>query len=142
MPYIVDSCIFINYLRGKPKSKEFLDKVVAENIVAYISRITEIEVFWGQKRSDSERQKRTLAAFSLFSTEEITDLIALETGYLLNEFARYMGNSTDIDKLPIADAIIAATARLKKYTVLSSNTKHFKQLEAQGIINLEEYKED
>jgi hypothetical protein len=142
MRYLVDSCLVINYLRGKSKSKEFIEKITNSQVVAHASRITEVEIFCGENRNDLKRLEKILSVLSLFSIEEITRPIAREGGYIIYEYGHYMGDVTATEKMPIADAILAATAKLNDLVLYTSNIKHFRQLQKQGIIQCEEYKEE
>jgi len=144
MYYLADTTIIIGYLRNKPKSIEYINKVLDGEITISISTITEAEVFCGLKK-DLSSMLETLAVLSFCKKENVTSNIAREGGKLYRDYGHYMGKSNgednEEDKRPLLDAIIAATAKSKNLTLLTENYKHFKQLEKSGHIKCQEYKE-
>ena len=111
--YLVDTCIIIDFLRGKDGPKEFIANEL-DNI--HISVVTVAELYAGVKGKNEETQ---LGSFlGLFSIIDLNKDISISSGYLKNKY--YKSHNAGL-----ADCMIAATALDGDYTLVSNNFKHF-----------------
>lgn len=139
MLYLADTTVLIGNLKGRVTAKEYVRKVMQGEIEAHISSITVAEIYHGMKKAKDPRLEETLTMLSFFPVEEVTEEIAAEGGTLFAIFGHYMGKCNPEDKRQILDALIAATAKLKGMTLITSNYKHFEQIEKNGHISCEPY---
>lgn len=139
MSYIADTTLLIDYLRGREKATEYVSKIIDGEIVAYISVITEAEIFCGMK---DEEMVDVLSLLSHFTVEDVDSIIAQTGGTFYHDYGQYMGKSSEEDKRPLLDALIAATAKKLNKILITRNYKHFKPLEDAGHITCEPYKEE
>lgn len=113
--YILDTNIIIYYLQGNVKVTEFLSDLCQPSFA--ISTITRLEVLLG-----SNKESRSIAEL-----EEILDdckNISVDTGISKEvvKLALLQGK-----KLKFKDLIIAATAKVNKFTLIT-NDKDFKNI--------------
>lgn len=110
---LLDSNILIDYLRGRSEAVEFVEGL---KTVPRISAVTVAELYAGV-RDGREREvlDRLVTSFEIVDVDEV---IAVMGGLLKRQFARSHG-------IGIADAIIAATARVAGSKLATLNTKHF-----------------
>ena len=116
---LIDSTIFIHYLRGNEKAKDFLQSSTEQ---LFTSVIVVMEIVIGLK-------KRDLTANFLFFLQKnniqivhITNSIS-QTAF--DNFLRYHHQG-----LGIADSLIAACALSKTNKLATHNTKHFSMIES------------
>ncbi|EDM24826.1 PIN domain protein [Lentisphaera araneosa HTCC2155] len=115
--YLVDTCIIIDFLRGKEGAKEFISNEL-ENIC--ISVVTVAELYAGVKGKSEETQ---LGSFlGLFSMIELNKDISISSGYLKNKY--YKSHNAGL-----ADCMIAATALEYDFNLVTNNFKHFPMVE-------------
>ncbi len=115
--YLVDTCIIIDFLRGKDNTKEFIANEL-DNI--HISVVTVAELYAGVKGKNEETQ---LGSFlGLFSILDLNKNISISAGYLKNKY--YKSHNAGL-----ADCMIAATALDADYTLVSNNFKHFPMID-------------
>jgi predicted nucleic acid-binding protein len=111
--YLVDTCIIIDFLRGKDGAKNFIANEL-DNI--HISVVTVAELYAGVKGKNEETQ---LGSFlGLFSIIELNKDMSISSGYLKNQY--YKSHNAGL-----ADCMIAATTLYGDYTLVSNNFKHF-----------------
>lgn len=116
--YLFDSTVLIDNFRGKQAVNPFVQPVLAGTAVVCFSVITEAELWAGIK--SPREQARYDALLALMKRVAVNKRIARVAGQLYGKY-RHQG-------LSLPDAIIAATARVYKKTLLTRNTKHFEQL--------------
>ena len=112
---LIDSTVFIDYLRGKEKAKKFLENP-QERLITSV--IVVMEIIAGLKR------KKEIEDFLLLAQELNIEIIHLsfsisQTAFELFKDLHYQG-------LGIADSLIAATSLEEKQKLVTHNTKHFK----------------
>lgn len=137
MEYLADSTLLIDYYRRVDQAKQFIDKAEAGDINLSISVITEGEIWAGIK--DDRELSGWLALLELIGSIEINSQIARKAGEIYNTFGHYMGKTSKNDFRYMGDAYIAATCNLLNKTLITSNYKHFKQLEERDILKCEKY---
>lgn len=113
MNKLLDTCILIDYSRGKPDAVAFIDALA---IAPALSALTVTEILAGI------RNKREQTLFENFFSDcdilPVTYLIALQGGQLLNQYMRSHG--TDL-----VDGLLAATALEHQLELVTCNLKHF-----------------
>lgn len=72
---VVDTDIFVDFLRGFGKSKELFDKIKNEDYLVHFSAITEAELIGGSECSKMERKAEILAILSHFTKIPVTNEI-------------------------------------------------------------------
>ncbi len=117
--YLLDTNTIIDYLGGKfySNARNNLDKIIDEEI--NISVINKIE----------------LLSFSKVE-QNLLDFVNESNVYRLDEYI--VDQTIKIRKehrIKLPDAIIAATALLFNFTLITNNTKDFKKLEHLNLIN-------
>ena len=113
---LFDTDILIDYLRGDRKASEFLEKIEAELVV---SAITVAELSVGTRGSEEERAlEKFLLAFEVLP---VTTEVARLGGALRRDYMASHGTG-------LADALIAATARLHHAALVTFNIRHFPML--------------
>ena len=110
---ILDSNVLIYLSKGQKGIFEIIEQY--SNI--YISVITKMEVLGFQFKSDEER---------LFIEKIITKFEIIHTN---NDIAEYVIQYRQKKKIKIPDAIILATAKVKKAHILTANTSDFKGID-------------
>src|SRR3989344_1876598 len=97
---IVDTSIFIDYLRGGVKWQAFLDGA-SDDMVLYLPTIVTFELFSGQSSKKADLSKRLSILLNKFHKIELDQKIAQRAGELFRDIGSH------IDP---ADYIIAASA--------------------------------
>jgi predicted nucleic acid-binding protein len=121
MSYILDTNIVIYYLQKQlsEKARDFVNNLLAKDI-PYLSVITEIELLcW---KNDSEKDMEILKNFI-----DGTRIIDLEKKIKLKTIEIRRSH-----KVKLPDAIIAATAIVKGFSLVTRNTADFQNIS--GII--------
>ncbi len=116
---LVDSSIFIDFLRVKEKEKTPFFRLVKKNNQFYTSIIVHTEIYSGKsvwKGEESYLEVENL--FSGIKILPITEEISKKVGELK---ANFMPD--------IVDAVLAATALLNKLTLVTLNIKDFNKIE-------------
>jgi len=112
---MIDTDVIIWYMRGNQKAYDVIEKQNG----FYISVITYMELVQGMRNKRElalmRRALRKWNAKILFLNEEIST----KAMFLIEQ--HYLSNS-----LMLADALIAATAISKGFTLFTGNTKHYK----------------
>ena len=122
--YLWDTNTVIYYLQQlfSKKAEEFMDDVVKASVPS-ISAITEIELLcW---KTATENDIIVLKNF-------IADSFVFE---LEQEIKEKTAELRKIYSIKLPDAIIAATAIVNEYTLLSRNTKDFNKIEGLSLLN-------
>ncbi len=117
MSLLLDTCIFIDFLRGKPKALQF---IIAMNDTPAISAITVAELFAGVR--DGEERFALEKMLGVSTLVPVTSEIAVQAGLFVHEF-RASHN------VGLADALIAASAKISKRKLVTLNVRHFPMLE-------------
>ena len=115
MRYICDTCILIDYLKGKKSVQQKLEKDRPQGLC--MSSVTYMELMVGalNKREVGIIKK----AFSDFEIIEISDSISIKARILIEKYTKSHG-------LLIPDALIAATALELGLPLYTANIKDFK----------------
>ena len=114
---VLDTDIFVDFLRGFEKAKNFFEKIKEESDVIYFSAVTESELISGKECNKIERRAEILEILSNFTKVSIVNQIAVKAG----DFTR-------IYNIEIPDSIIAATAFVMKADLISRNAKDFENI--------------
>lgn len=115
---LVDTDIFIDFLRGYKKAIAFIDKFSSQII---LSPIVVAELYAGVKGND---ELVVLDNFiSLFHVVPLTSKIAKIGGLYKRDFGKSHG-------VGLADAILAATAEVEQAELKTLNVKHYPMLKA------------
>lgn len=120
MRYVFDTAAFIalfNGERGSRKVSTLLDDVDREKVEGYISSVTLTEIYYTYARVDEKlaHQRIDFVVASKLKAVPVDGNIALQAG-------KYK-----LKSIPLADAIIAATAYEYKAHLVADD-KHFKEL--------------
>ena len=120
--YLIDSNAVIDYLSGKlpEKGMVFMNQVI--NDIPNISIITKIEVLGYKTTSEADQLLSGFVDDSVLLG--LTDDVIEQTIQIRKEY-----------KLKTPDAIIAATALVYEYTLISRNMKDFKNIQGLDVIN-------
>ena len=131
MAYLIDTDIIIFALRG---DKTVLAKFEEnKNIPISISMITYAELVFGAKRSQNERTNM----LKVNRIREIYPVEELNIG-IMELFADIKANMyTKAMRIEDLDLFIAATAIYNDLTLVTNNTKHFKNI---PLLKLENWK--
>lgn len=111
--YLLDTNVIIGHLRWKPSITSFLDSIKYDE--KYFSVIAEIEVYAGAR---PEEKSKTDLFLSQMQRLDINKEVIVYS-------AEYLQKYSKSHELDLPDAIIAATAKAHKLTLLTSNVKHF-----------------
>ncbi|MBS3114800.1 PIN domain-containing protein [Candidatus Woesearchaeota archaeon] len=114
---VLDTDIFIDFLRGFEKTKRFFEEIKNEGYLVYFSAVTEAELISGKECNKIERKAVILDLLSNFSKVPVTNEIAVKAG----DFSR-------ISNVETADAIIAATAFIMKANLATRNVGDYKRI--------------
>ena len=124
---VIDTGIFIDFLRAKDKSKTILFALRGDTEI-YISSITVFELFAGATNTDKRRDLQIL----------IGDLPTLsfspEVAKLAAEIHQKLKRSNKL--IEIRDLFIAATALKHNQPLLTKNIKHFSRIEQLTLVDL------
>ena len=114
--YTLDTNAIIYFLKDDERAVNILKEIFDQNQIIYISTITEVELF----------------GFSDIRTEEISRIDAiLKTLAIIpldSHIARTAGFLRRFYKTQTADSVIAATALFTGTTLLTRNTRDFKNI--------------
>ena len=116
MKHVIDTDIFIDFLRGYGPSKKWFAALDWESVL--FSAVTEAELLSGADCNHPVTFKKTLAILQLALKIPVT-----------NEVARKAGEIRRIYHLSLMDSFIAATALLNNAQLFTRNSKHFENVE-------------
>ena len=114
---LVDTDIFIDFLRHQERAKDIFEGIMNEKIFAFSSVITEVELLSGEECEEREKRKAVDDLLSLTNRIEVNSSIAKISGDFRRKY-----------KVPLMDAIVAATAFKLKSDLCSRNTKHYRKI--------------
>ena len=114
---VLDTDIFVDFLRGFEKARIFFDELKKEDYIIYFSAVTEAELISGKECSKIERKAEILSILANFNKVLVSNEIAIKAG----DFCR-------ISNVETADAIIAATAFAMKAALVTRNVNDFKNI--------------
>jgi predicted nucleic acid-binding protein len=137
MSYLADTTLLIDYYRGNIKAKTYFQKLKSGKINFSISVVTEAEIWCGIK--NNKELLSWLATLDLMGKVDVNSEIARKAGEIYKDYGHYMGKTSQEDLRHMVDAFIAATCVVLNKILITSNYKHFKQLESRGLIACESY---
>jgi predicted nucleic acid-binding protein len=115
-PLLVDTDVLIDFLRGNEEAIEYV-RTNSNNII--LSSITVSEIYAGVR---GNKELDDLDEFiSLFSVFQVTSEIAKAGGLYKRDYYKSHG-------VGLADAIIAATAKIQNTRLITFNINHFPML--------------
>lgn len=115
--FVIDTAILIDHLRGFGPAKAIIRKIRSREITAYISSVTETEVFSGKDAKQEGKRQELGELIGLFEKVLLTNEIAQKAGELRRNYS-----------IEIPDAIIAATAFHQKCKLWTKNKKDFEKI--------------
>ncbi|MBI4067558.1 PIN domain-containing protein [Candidatus Gottesmanbacteria bacterium] len=110
---VVDSTVFIDYLRGNKKAKDFLFQ--NKNLITSVVVVMEIIVGFSKSKDMDD----------FLDLLEYLDIEIIHISSTISYKALELFKHYHHDGLGIADSFIAATAFAEKQAVATHNTKHF-----------------
>ncbi len=113
---LIDTNVFVDYLRNFAPSIEFFKSIVDEENI-FFSAISETELVAGSANEDPEK-KKILMAF----------LANLRKVPVDNPLVEYAGDISRKYSLDVPDAIIAASALYKNAKLITKNSKDFENI--------------
>ncbi len=117
-PLLFDTDVLIDYLRGRPEAIAYLDAVQAPLV---LSVLTIAELYAGVRDGDERTQLDSFV--SAFGSIPLDREIAITGGLYRRDYGKSHGTG-------LADALIAATAATRGFTLVTRNAKHFPMLVA------------
>lgn len=112
---LIDTTIIIDYLRGHPKSRDFIKEEFLYHRIPYTSVVSYVEIFAGVR---FEEEDHIAKLFDNLKIVQIGIEIGRQAGKYLNIYSKSHG-------LEIADALIAATAFIVGARLVTLDKKHF-----------------
>ncbi len=114
---LVDTDIWIDYLRGQPQADEFIASHVAN---LFISAVSVAELYQGVRDGkETSKLAKTLSATTILP---LTEEIARQAGLYRRDYRSTIGCG-------LADCMIAATANHHGLEIATLNARHFKMLD-------------
>jgi tRNA(fMet)-specific endonuclease VapC len=129
MPYLIDTDIIINSIKGNKKVNQRIGDYAA--IPKAISIITFGELLYGAKKS-IQRDKNTSIVYRL---AEIFPIVGITRSTIEAFTDVKMALETKGERIEDFDLLIAATALSLNYTLVTNNTKHYKRIEGLQLEN-------
>jgi len=124
LTYLIDTNILIDHLRGDAHATEFLLDIETGRTKACLSVLTEYELLSVSRLKPNE-------------TREIERLLALMPRLAItSRVARTAAEFRRRYRTDIADALIAATARIRNATLLTRNLKDFRPIKGLRLQSL------
>ena len=112
LPYLFDTGALIDIYRGRQRIRPFFDDIVSESVLAYVSPITEAELWFGLRSGEREQHEALLGYF-------IALPLTSEAGRLAGEWMQQYGPRG----LGWMDALIVASAALAAVPVLTRDKR-------------------
>ena len=129
MPYLIDTDIVINSIKGHRLVNEHIAKYA--NVLKAISIITLGELLYGAKKS-SQRDKNTAIVYRL---AEIFPVVGI-TRSTIEAFTEVkLALDKKGQRIEDFDLLIAATALSLNYTLVTNNTKHYQRIQGLQLEN-------
>ena len=129
MPYLIDTDIVINSIKGNKKVNQRISEYAA--IPKAISIITFGELLYGAKKS-IQRDKNTSIVYRL---AEIFPIVGITRSTIEAFTDVKIALDMKGERIEDFDLLIAATALSLNYTLVTNNTKHYKRIEGLHIEN-------
>lgn len=114
---VLDTDIFVDFLRGFEKAKKFFEEIKNGDYVIYFSAVTEAELISGKECNKIERKAEILKILENFNKVLVSNEIAIKAG----DFSRVYNVET-------ADAIIAATSFFMKADLVTRDVEDYKRV--------------
>ena len=114
---LLDTCVFIDYVRGEPKGKALLMPFLSLEKKGSYSTLTVAEIWRGETMTDRKEEIQYQAILTLMEEASLTTSIARVAG------SRLRGLSRNLQGVLFADALIAATAEERGEPIYSRNVK-------------------
>ena len=121
---LLDSDILIDWLEGQTWAKTL---IWDSNLRLYCSNVSRKELLAKRGLSNRERQK-ILRLLRLVRVVDVDSTIAAAASELLQKYKRY--------PLRVDDALIAATAWVKRFPLLTRNRKHYRFIEEIELVEI------
>ena len=113
---LLDTSVLIHFMRGKPEARALLRDLVMRGVTLAISCISVAELHGGMRRGEEQATERLLNGLE---TLPVTFAVAQKAGLIRFE-QRQLGRTFALD-----DMLIAATAILNRYPLITDNRKDF-----------------
>ncbi|HLC53855.1 MAG TPA: type II toxin-antitoxin system VapC family toxin [Candidatus Nanoarchaeia archaeon] len=118
---VVDTSIFIDHLRGHRPATDFFNSATE----LLFSALTEVELLTGKSCDNAEKREGILQFLKRWEKIEVDNPIAVIAGDLRRKH-----------DITISDAIIAATALVRKATLLTRDVNDFKSIQGLTVRSL------
>lgn len=118
---LLDTTLFIDYHRGDQSATRFVDRIIAEGLVAYYSPVTLLEIAMDRRTTLVERESYQ-ELLSLLQEVPLTGVMAELAADKLRTLPETAGEAL------LRDALIAATAEVQGVPVLTRNARDFRRL--------------
>lgn len=127
----LDTSVLIDNLRGRKQSVEFVKELEAAGALLSTTSVSSFELYYGAYRS--KRQPANLASTRTLLRRlfilDLTDDCSEEAGRIL---AMLEARGEPIE---FRDALIAATAKIHKTTLVTRNTTHFARVPDLNVLS-------
>jgi len=112
---ILDTDILVDHFHGHAAATTYIGTALHAGTEVYISVVSVTELLAGMRPGEESKTEQLLG---LFWKQDVTESIAKIAGSYLNQFA-------ESHHIELADALIAATARVLNATLVTRNLKHY-----------------
>jgi predicted nucleic acid-binding protein len=129
--YLLDTTVFIDYLRGRPSAKKIIFDTRSPTIEAGYSIITEAELWAGVRNFRTEEQHKLI--LQPFKRYFINVTIARQAGLIKVQIDQVVKGIKGESSPGLLDCMIAATAQYYDLKVFTNNSQHFKHFIDIGI---------
>lgn len=127
MKLVIDSSVFIDYLRNGPISVRFIESLDQQNPELFIPTVVIFELFSGKSSQNQLVRLKIMNLIRDCKRIELTEPIAIRAG----EFFRGLGK-----QISSQDYIIAASALSVNAQVVTLNRKHFEKIPGVQVYDL------
>lgn len=115
--YLIDSDVLIDHLRQAKLIDESLKGILRNPSNFYISTLSEMEIWSGLSTRDKETSEAVQSLLDLFHKISPDSSICKLAGIYRRDY-----------KLSPVDSIIAATAVIHQFTLVTKNKKHYQEI--------------
>ena len=119
MKFVIDSSVFIDYLRRGLTAGQLFDSLEEQNADLFIPTIVIFELFSGKSTKNPSTRSKMSNFIKDFKRVELTEEVAVRAGELYRDIGKHISAQ---------DYIIAASAIEIGATVVTLNTKHFEKV--------------